>query len=110
MDGKMIHAVSVALAFIGLYLVVLIWKKWRNMDKGLIKARVFLDEGFLARNWFYIFLSGAVLTVHQFLGILPLDFLPGSGLVMQMSSILESVALVFLVVLAYEWYVLIYKK
>jgi hypothetical protein len=33
---------SVILALIGLYFVILIWIKWRNINMDILKARVFL--------------------------------------------------------------------
>ncbi len=110
-EEEIISAGSVIIATIGLYFVVRIWDKWRHIDKEILKARVFLDKNFLERNWLYIFLSGATLTFHQFLGILmPLNEMATKGWIFQVSSIAESAVLVFLVILAYEWFILIHKK
>lgn len=102
---------SVLLGVLGLYLVISIWMKWRYMDIDLIKARVFLNKDFLVKNWQYTFLTGASQVSHQFLDfIVSLDYLTSSTFVGQISSILEFMVLVFLVILAYEWYKMIYSK
>ncbi len=101
---------SVILALIGFYFVVQIWIKWRNIDMDVLKARVFLNKKFLEKNWWYVFLTGASLTAHQFIGFLmQLNFITGD-LIYSLSEILEFMALVFLMVLAYEWLVLISAK
>lgn len=101
---------SVILALIGFYFVVRIWIKWRNIDMDILKARVFLNKKFLETNWKYVFLSGASLTAHQFIVFLmQLNFITGD-LIYSLSEILEFLALVFLLILAYEWLVLISAK
>jgi len=101
---------SVILALIGFYFVVRIWMKWRNIDMDILKARVFLNKEFLEKNGRYVFLSGASLTVHQFMGFLiQLNFITGD-LINSLSEIFEFMALVFFLILAYEWFVLISAK
>ncbi|VVB92301.1 Uncharacterised protein [uncultured archaeon] len=95
---------SVILALIGLYFVIRIWMKWKNLDRDLLKARVFLNINFLEKNWLLVFLSGASLTIHQ-----SLEFLNSSNYFISdwletLSEILEFMALVFLIILAYEWF------
>jgi hypothetical protein len=102
---------SALIGVIGLYFVIKIWKKWQHIDIDLIKARVFLNKNFLVKNWQYTFLTGASQAAHQFLDfIVSLDYLTNSSFLGQISSILEFMVLVFLVVLAYEWYKMIYSK
>ncbi len=101
---------SVILAIIGFYFVVRIWIKWRNIDMDILKARVFLNKKFLETNWRYVFLSGTSLTAHQFMGFLmQLNIITGD-LIYSLSEFLEFMALVFLIILAYEWLVLISTK
>ncbi len=101
---------SVILALIGFYFVTRIWIKWRNIDMDILKARVFLNKKFLETNWRYVFLSGASLTAHQFIGLLmQLNVITGD-LINSLSEILGFMALVFLLALAYEWLVLISTK
>lgn len=101
---------SVILALIGLYIVVLIWIKWRNTDMDILKARVFLNRKFLENNWWYVFLAGASLTAHQSLDFLvQLNFIRGD-IIFSLSKLLEFMVLVFLVVFAYDLLVLISAK
>ncbi|MCX9085099.1 MAG: hypothetical protein OIN87_09920 [Candidatus Methanoperedens sp.] len=97
---------------IGLYFVTKIWTKWQKMDMDIIKARVFLNRKFLKRNWQYIFLSGASQVTHQFLDVsIFMNYAGETFLTDTISSFLELMALVFLVLLTYQWYNLIlYKK
>ncbi len=101
---------SVIISFVGLYFVARIWVKWNKMDKDVLKARVFLDKKFLAKNWIYVFLAGAALTVHQLI-----DFMTSSGYISgiwfrQLSELFEFITLLFFVVLTYEWYKIIYLR
>lgn len=102
---------SALIGVIGLYLVIRIWKKWQYIDIDLIKARVFLNKNFLIKNWQYTFLTGASQATHQFLDfIVSLDYLTNSSFLEQISSFLEFMVLLFLVILAYEWYKMIYSR
>lgn len=101
---------SVILSLIGLYFVIRIWIKWEYMDIDVIKARVFLNKKFIERNWLYVFLAGASLTGHQLINFLTSSNYIDSRWFTQFSYILEFMALVFLVVLAYEWYMVLYIK
>lgn len=101
---------SVILALIGLYFAIRIWVNWRNTDKDILKARVFLNKKFLEKNGRYVFLSGSSLAIHQFIGFLiQLNFITGD-LIDSLSEILEFMAIVFFLMLAYEWFVLISAK
>ncbi len=95
---------SIIFALIGLYFVMRIWMKWKNIDKDVFKARVFLDKNFLEKNWILVFLSGASLTIHQSLGFIKFSNYFISELSETLSAALEFLALVFLVILAYEWF------
>ncbi len=101
---------SVILALIGLYFVVRIWIKWRTIDMDILKARIFLNKKFLEKNGRYVFLSGASLTIHQFMGFLIQLNVITRDLINSLSEILEFMSLVFLLILAYEWLVLISAK
>ena len=107
---EILHISSILLAFIGLYFVIRVWLKWKNIDIEVLKAKVFLNKKFLERNWLYVFLVGTSMTGHQALGLL---FSYGSvdraGLLFQVSEILEFSSLVFIVILAYEWFNVLYK-
>ncbi len=95
---------SVIIALIGLYFVIRIWMKWKNMDKDLLKARVFLNINFLEKNWLLVFLSGASLTIHQSLEFLILSNYFTSEWLEMLSEAFEFMVLIFLVILAYVWF------
>jgi hypothetical protein len=100
---------SILLALTGLYFVIRVWLKWKYIDMDLLKARVFLNKKFLERNWIYVFLAGASLTAHQALGLLgESGFIETSYSIYLVSEILEFATLAFLVVLAYEWFKVLY--
>ncbi len=94
---------SVIVALIGLYFVIRILMKWKNMDKDLLKARVFLDKNFLEKNWLLVFLSGASLTIHQSLEFITLSNYFTSEWLETLSEAFEFMVLIFLVILAYMW-------
>lgn len=110
MEYPTISGSSVVIALTGFYFVVRVWVKWKNIDMDVLKARVFLDKKFLEKNWMYVFSSGASLTAHQFLEFMrQMNYIAGD-LVRELSEVLEFLALVFLVVLAYEWFRIVYFK
>ena len=75
----------------------------------LLKARVFLNKKFLERNWIYVFLAGASLTAHQALGVLvEFSIIETYYSIHLVSELLEFATLAFLVVLAYEWFKVLY--
>lgn len=104
-----LSGVSVVVAFIGLYFVIRIWIRWKGMEIEVIKARVFLNKKFLELNWLYVFLAGAMLTLHQLL-----EFLMRSNYLHTnfsfFSETLKFLTLVFLVVLAYLWFRLLSQR
>lgn len=95
---------SVIVALVGFYFVIQIWKKWRQLDPNVIKARVFLDKKFLEKNWAYVFLAGLSITIHQLMDFLGNNFDISNYAYEFISELTEFLALLFLVVLAYEWY------
>ncbi|WP_143311743.1 hypothetical protein, partial [Candidatus Methanoperedens nitratireducens] len=64
---------SVIVAFAGLYFVLKIWLVWKRVDMNVLKARVFLDNRFLMRNWLYIFIAGAFTALIRVLQLLSLS-------------------------------------
>ncbi len=100
----MLSSGSVIVALIGLYFVIRIWMKWKNMDKDLLKAKVFLNKNFLEKNWLLVFLSGAFLTIHQSLEFIILSNYFTIEWLETLSEAFEFMVLVFLVILAYEWF------
>ncbi|MCZ7357927.1 MAG: hypothetical protein O8C66_15905 [Candidatus Methanoperedens sp.] len=101
---------SVILSVLGLYFVAKICVRWKKMDKDVLKARVFLNKKFLTKNWTYVFLSGASMTVHQSIEFLSSLYHVADIRLESISEIFEFITLVFIVVLAYEWYRIIYLE
>lgn len=100
---------SIIAALIGLYFVARIWLKWKHIEIDVLKARVFLNKGFITKNWVYTFLSGASLTSHEFMNFLQsLNYISSTGWIDLLSNVLELMALVFLVILAHEWFVMVF--
>ncbi|MFZ2410651.1 MAG: hypothetical protein WAW23_03685 [Candidatus Methanoperedens sp.] len=101
---------SVVFALIGLIFVIKIWIRWKVMDADVIKARVFLNKKFIERNWLYVFLAGASLTSHQLIKFLTSENYITSVWLTDFSYIVEFLVLILLVMLAYEWYMVLRIK
>jgi hypothetical protein len=103
-----IAACSVIIGFIGFFFVLKIWLVWKQVDRNVLKARVFLDPNFLVRNWVLIFIAGAFIVIRRILYLFDLIELP--KLSSEMTIIFDFMGLVvvvLLVVLAYYWYKLV---
>lgn len=101
---------SVIVAFAGLYFVLKIWLVWKRVDMNVLKARVFLDNRFLMRNWLYIFIAGAFTALIRVLQLLSLS---GVWIEGQRKAVIYDLmglaVVVLLVLLAYHWYRLVYS-
>ncbi len=101
---------SVIVAFAGLYFVLKIWLVWKQVDMNVLKARVFLDDRFLVRNWMYIFIAGAFIALIRVLQLLSLSGVWIEGIDEAIISDLMGLAVVILLVLlASHWYKLVYS-
>jgi hypothetical protein len=103
-------ACSVIVAFAGLYFVLKIWLVWKRVDMNVLRARVFLDNSFLVRNWIYIFIAGAFIVLRRILQLLSLSGIwiesPGEAII---SDLMGLAVVVLLVLLASHWYKLVYS-
>ena len=101
---------SVIVAFIGLYFVLKIWLVWKRIDMNVLKARVFLDDRFLMRNWTYIFIAGAFIALIKVLQLLSLSgvWIEGTGeeIILDLMGL---AVVVLLVLLVSHWYKLVYS-
>ena len=101
---------SVLVSFIGLFFVVKIWLVWKRVDMNILKARVFLDEKFLIKNWVYIFITGALIVFRRILQLLDLNDIttqnPAWSILFDITGF---VIVVLLVLIAYHWYKLVYS-
>lgn len=99
---------SVIMGFIGVFFVLKIWLVWKKVDMNVLKARVFLDQNFLIRNWLFIFIIGAFIVFRR---ILELSELLDKNLpTPEMNIIFNLMGLAvvaLLVILAYYWYKLV---
>jgi hypothetical protein len=101
---------SVITGFIGFFFVLKIWLVWSQVDRNVLKARVFLDPNFLVRNWVFIFIAGAFIVIRRILSLF--DLLEFPKLSSEMTIIFDLVGLavvILLVMLAYFWYRLVYS-
>jgi hypothetical protein len=101
---------SVIVAFAGLYFVLKIWLVWKRVDMNVLKARVFLDDRFLVRNWMYIFIAGAFIALIRVLQLLSLSGVwiegPGETVIL---DLMRLAVVILLVLLASHWYKLVYS-
>ncbi len=99
---------SVLTALIGLFLVIKICMVWNRVDLNVLKARVFLDNTFLVKNWIFVFLAGAFISLRRVVQLLELLGSP----VISTSSFLFDLSglavIILLVLLAYYWYRIVY--
>jgi hypothetical protein len=101
---------SVIVAFAGLYFVLKIWLVWKRVDMNVLRARVFLDDRFLVKNWIYIFIAGAFIALIKVLQLLSLSGVwiegPGEEII---SDLMGLAVIIQLVLLASHWYKLVYS-
>jgi hypothetical protein len=106
---------SLIVAFIGLFYVIKIWMVWKRVDIQILKARVFLNERFLVKNWITVFLAGAFIAIRRIFELSDLlGFLDKTDETTYLAitclfDLLGFIVIVLLVLLAYYWYRLVYS-
>jgi hypothetical protein len=101
---------SVIIALIGLVFVIKIWMVWKQVNKNLLKARVFLNSNFLMKNWIFVFLAGAFIAMRRVMQLLELLEFQKTGTPAAIIFDLMGLAvIILLVLLAYHWYRLVYS-
>lgn len=101
---------SVLISLIGLFFVLKIWLVWKNVDKTVLKARVFLDGSFLTKNWIFVFMAGAFIAIRRLMQLVELlESSPINTPEKIISDLMGLVVIVLLVLLAYYWYRLVYS-
>lgn len=96
---------SVITGFAGFFFVLKIWLVWKKVDMNVLKARVFLDQNFLIRNWVFIFITGAFIVLRRIMELF--ELLDKNLLAPEMNIIFNLMGLAviaLLVILAYYWY------
>ena len=85
------------------------------MDKDLLKARVFLNNNFLMKNWIHVFFVGAFVTIRRIIELLDLlnfreknEGMTSLALV-YLFHLMGLAVIILLVLLAHYWYKLIYS-
>lgn len=106
----LIVSCSVLISLIGLYFVLKIWLVWKNVDKTILKARVFLDSSFLTKNWIFVFMAGAFIAIRRVMQLLELleSYLINIP-VKIIGNLMGLSVIILLVLLAYYWYRLVYS-
>ena len=69
-----VSGITVVLGIFGILLFIKLLAVWKNIDKNLIKARVFLADGFVMKNIFVIFIAGLLVALHNFIEFLGLAY------------------------------------
>ncbi|MDD5614917.1 MAG: hypothetical protein PHH85_01810 [Candidatus Methanoperedens sp.] len=95
---------SVITGFVGFFFVLKIWLVWKKVDMNVLKARVFLDQNFLIRNWVFIFITGAFMVLRRIMELS--ELLDKNLLAPEMNIIFNLMGLAvvaLLVILAYYW-------
>lgn len=106
----LIVSCSVLISLIGLVFVLKIWLVWKNVDKTVLKARVFLDGSFLTKNWIFVFMAGAFIAIRRVMQLVELLESPPINTPEKIiSDLMGLVVIVLLVLLAYYWYRLVYS-
>lgn len=101
---------SVIIALIGLFFVMKIWMVWKQVNKNILKARVFLNSNFLMKNWIFVFLAGAFIAMRRVMQLLELlEFQITGTPVAIIFDLMGLAVIILLVLLAYHWYRLVYS-
>ena len=88
---------SVYLIFI--YLLVQIWFLWKDIEKNDLFLKSLANESFFRKNCVYVFLFSSLFIIHEFFEGLNI---PNSMLFFEF---LEIIAIVTLMLFAYNWYI-----
>ncbi len=95
-------------ALIGLIFVIQIFLMWNNIDKSMLKSKVYLDEKFLYNNWIYLFWIGTLIIFHQAIAIVYNSTIPLLNIKLTelgyISNIFEFTSVVLIVIFCYRWY------
>ena len=90
---------SIYLIFI--YLLVQIWFLWKDIEKSEFFLKSLANESFFRKNCVYVFLFSSFFIIHEFFEGLKL---PNS---LVFFEFLEMMAIVTLLLFAYNWYIVL---
>lgn len=98
---------AIAAVFL-IYLIGNLLFMMRNVDRNLLKARLFLNESVLFRTWIYISISGASFALHSFLDIIGIFIHKGEIInTFHILEISEFIFIVSFILAIYNWYIFI---
>ena len=69
-----VSGITAVLGIFGVLLFIKLLAVWKNIDKNLLKARVFLDDKFVMKNIVVIFIVGLLISLHNFIEFLGLAY------------------------------------
>lgn len=85
-----------------IFLSIQIWFLWKDIDKTELKSKIF-SESFIKKSYAYVFISVMFFVIHEFL----------EGTIMPNATVylefFEMLALISLVLFAYEYYRILKK-
>ena len=93
-----INFILFPLYLIFIFLSIQIWLLWKDIDKNELEIKTFIDEPFFKKNFTYMFSFSIFFMIHEFSGG---TTLPNALVYSEFSGML---ALISLVLFAYEWY------
>lgn len=69
-----VSGITVLLGIISALLFIKLLAAWKNINKNLLKARVFLVDGFVMKNIWVIFVVGLLIALHNFIEFLGMAY------------------------------------
>jgi len=92
-------------AFILIFMIGQILFMMRKVDKDLLKARIFLNDGILQKTWIYISIAGASFALNNVIKFVIMFTPRGEFLsAYQMPDLTQLVFIVAFILAVYNWY------
>lgn len=98
---KYIEFIMFSLYLLFIFILAQIWFLWKDVEKSETVFRSIVNESFFKRNCLYIFLISTFFMAHEFFEGMNI---PGTLIFFEF---LELLAVITLVVFAYNWYVIL---
>ena len=92
-------------AFILIFMIGQILFMMRKVDKDLLKARIFLNDGILQKTWIYISIAGASFALNNVIKFVIMFTPRGEFLnAFQLPDLTQLVFIVAFILAVYNWY------
>jgi hypothetical protein len=92
-------------AFILIFMIGQILFMMRKVDKDLLKARIFLNDGILQKTWIYISIAGASFALNNVIKFVIMFTPRGEFLnAYQLPDLTQLVFIVAFILAVYNWY------